>query len=179
MFNTLKFTAVAAIVAVALPVSAFAATIQGQLDISGIVNLENSDFSATGSADLDENGLVNRATDDFGSFAAFGSVATLTDIDFSAPGDIWSVGGFTFSAISFHSFENAAVRAFTALGVISHDEFDDTAGTLTFTSQENGNAVEVSFSSTTTPSAVPVPAAGLLLVGALGGLGALRRRKKA
>jgi hypothetical protein len=99
----------------------------------------------------------------------------LEDISFAAPGTIWSVGGFSFLAESFTDFLDTGVKAFTALGTISGNGFDDTPGVLTFSAQSGG--ATVSFSSTTTPAPIPVPAAGFLLIGALGVLGAMRRRK--
>ncbi len=159
------------------PMKADAATITGQIDIGGTVNLNNSAFSASGSADLNDPGVVLFALGDFDTFVTFGDLVALTDIDFTSPGDIWSVGGFTFTATAFSGFVDAAQKAFTAAGIISGNGFDDTNGTLTFTAQENDPAVTVSFSTTTVP--VPLPAGGLLLLTALGGVAALRRRRKA
>ena len=176
MFDKLKMLGLAAAFAVAAPVAALAATISGQIDITGSVNLNTSDFSASGNADLNNPGVVIIATGDFAAFTSPGSLASLTDIDFTAPGAIWAVGGFTFTASAFSDFQDTSTKAFTADGVISGNGFEDTDGILTFTSQENGDAVTVSFSSTTTP--VPVPAAGLLLTTALGGLAFARRRRK-
>jgi hypothetical protein len=47
---------------------------------------------------------------------------------------------------------------------------------FTFDSDNINNSGSIA-ATITAPAAVPLPAAGLLLVGALGGLGALRRRK--
>ena len=173
-FDKLKYVAVAAVISIA-PLTASAATISGQIDITGTVNTGTSSFSATGIADLNPKGIVVIADGDFNSLTPFVSLATLTDINFAAPGQIWSVGGFSFVASSFFDFLDTGTKAFSARGIIAHAGFDDTDGLLTFTAQ-SGRA-KVSFSSTTTPAPVPVPAAGFLLVGALGGLAALRRRK--
>ena len=177
MFDKLKMVGLAAAFAVAAPVAALAATISGQIDISGTVNLDTSDFSATGNADLNNPGTVLIATGDFGSFTAPGAAAALNDIDFTAPGAIWAVGGFTFTATAFSDFQDTTTKAFKANGVIAGNGFEKTLGVLTFTSQENGDVVTVSFSSTTTP--VPIPAAGLMLATALGGMAFARRRRKA
>jgi len=170
----LKPVIAAAFLALA-PIAAAAMPISGQIDISGQVNLAGSDFSIGGNVDLLDPGLVTGATGDFASTAGFGDLVTLTDIDFAAPGDIWSVGGFTFTASVFTDIINGATNSFTALGTVIGNGFDVTSGILTFTAQSG--QTEVSFSATTV---VPLPAAGFLLVGALGGLGFLgRRRKKA
>lgn len=173
-FDKLKYVAVAAVISFT-PLAASAATISGQIDITGTVNTATSSFSATGGADLNPTGIVVIADGDFSSLTPFVSLAALTDINFAAPGQIWSVGGFSFVASSFFDFLDTGTKAFSAQGIISHAGFDDTAGLLTFTAQSG--AAKVSFSSTTLPASVPVPAAGFLLVGALGGLAALRRRK--
>jgi len=169
----LKPAIAAAFLALA-PLAAAAATISGQIDISGQVNLAGSDFSITGNVDLEDPGLVTSATGDFATTVSFGDLVALTDIDFNAPGTIWSVGGFMFTASAFANIIDGATKSFTALGTVSGVGFDDTAGVLTFTAQ--GGQSSVSFSATTV---VPIPAAGLMLLGALGGLGMLRRRRKA
>ena len=46
------------------------------------------------------NGSVIAAVGDFSSLGA-GDPVTLTDIDFSSPGVIWTAGGFSFTADSF------------------------------------------------------------------------------
>lgn len=173
MFNKIKTLGLAAVVTVAMPVSAFAAMISGQIDITGNVHLPTSNFNSSGNADLEPTGVVTIATGDF-SGISFGTLADVFDIDFTSPDKIWSVGGFTFTALSFSDFQDTTTKAFKAIGTISGNSFDDSLGTLTFTSQTNDPAVKVSFSSTTT---VPVPAAGVLLVGGLGALAVARRRK--
>lgn len=184
MISQLKRAGIVATV-MSLPFVANAATINGQVDIAGVVSLPTSDFSATGNADLSDFGSVILATGDFAGFLNPLDVVTLSDIDFSSltPASVWEVGGFSFVASTFDSFQDGAVKAFNALGVISHASFDDTVGTLSFTAQENGGALNVSFSTTTTtidgaPSPVPVPAAGPLLLIGLGGLALARRKKR-
>ena len=181
MKNILSKTGVGALIigaALAVsPMKADAATISGQMDISGLVNLNNSTFSQTGNADLSDSGVVIQALGDFSSSVSAGDLVALTDIDFTAPGQIWTVGGFAFTASSFYDFIDSTTKAFAADGVLSGAGFDNTPGTLTFTAQTNKQTVNVSFSSTTVP--IPLPAGGLLLLTALGGVAALRRKRKA
>ena len=180
-----KSTFLAAIVALigtfsVMSSDAEAATINGQIDISGTVNLGGaSDFSAGGNADLEGPSFVLIATGSFNGLV--GDAVTLTDISFAAPGDIWEVGGFTFTALSFSDIVGGTVGplfSFNAVGEITGNGFDPTPGSLTFTTQQNNpNNVTVSFSSTT--NAVPLPAGVLLMGTALAGFGVMRRRRKA
>lgn len=166
-------------VAVALffaPVAASAITVSGQIDIGGSVNLLNSDFSIGGNVDLNDPGFVALApTGDFAGIAQFTNVA-LVDIDFGAPGTIWTVGDFSFVATAFKNIVDDVTKGFTAIGFIADSSggFEDTTGTLSFSTQAGGGT-SVSFSSTTV---VPLPAAGLLLISAFGGLVFMRRRQQ-
>jgi len=160
--------------AIALPGVAGAATINGQIDISGTVNLGTSSFTPTGSVDLNNPGTVMVVTGDFATFAAVGHSATMTDVDFTTPGQIWTVDGFTFTAASFSNIVDGLFKTFTAAGTIAGNGFDATVGILNFSAQDA--QATVSFSTTTT--AVPLPASSLLLLGGLGSLVALRRRRR-
>ncbi len=172
----LKNLFVAAVVA-SLPMAASAATVTGQIDIAGNVNLPTSVFSAAGGADLEPTGIVTNATGGFASFAtAFLTAATLTDIDFATDAVVWEAGGFTFTSTSFYNFVDTAVlKGFSALGVITGNGFDATDGMLAFSAQPLNGLTQVSFSSTTTP--VPVPAGILLLGTALAGFGLVGRKR--
>ena len=168
---------IALVLALALtPIAAKAATVDGQIDISGTVNLPSSDFTSGGNVDLNDPGVVLLATGDFATYTAPFSLVSLTDIDFTAPGEIWSVGGFTFTASAFQNVVDGLIKGFTAIGTITGNGFDATDGVLNFSAQDS--QATVAFSTTTTPVPVPVPAAGLLLLSGLGGIAALRRRKK-
>lgn len=179
MIEKIKMLGLATAFAVAAPLAASAATISGQVDIGGTVNLENSDFMGgdAGVADVDLNdpGFVVFGTESFAGLFQ-GQSVSLYDIDFDAPGVIWEVANFVFTATSFAI--DTAENAFTAVGLISDTDgvLEDGAGFMQFTTQ-NGQTL-VSFSSTTT-TPVPVPAAGLMLITGLGGLAAARRRRKA
>lgn len=183
------------------PAIASAATIIGQLDITGqaitrdLTDAVAGDVVAGGSAadtagtdvtfiDLDAGTAGTQAfvTGASGTFAAEGltpgTMAEMFDIDFSAaPTNVYQVGIFTFEAQSFHSFLQTAIpsnKSFTASGVLSAVGYTDTIAVMSFTSQNAD--VAVSFSTTTT---VPLPAGVLLMGTAIAGFGVMRRRKKA
>lgn len=167
------FKSIAVAVALILaPLAVSAMPISGTIDINGGVLVGSSEFTPTGSVVFATvpGAEVFIATGDFDTFVDNGDAVTLTNIDFTSPDTIWSVGGFTFTA---SVFTNIAERAFTALGIVSGNGFDDTQGLIQLTTQD-GNGV-VSFSSTTV---VPLPAAGLLLISAFGGLVFMRRRQQ-
>lgn len=177
-----------AVALLALPVTANAAMIDGQLDVSGLLDRDNSEFASTGQIDFTSTGGLLQATGDFASIVTPGVTPfTFTDIDFSAPGVIYSGGGVTFTASSFRDFDNAFPgRSFVANGFLSASGFDDTPGVFALSTQSTGQAREeatVSFSSTTdtvaAPAPIPVPAAGLLLLGGLGAFAVARTRKAA
>ena len=153
-----------------------AAIIDGQLDITGIVNVNNSTFAPGGFLDFDGDGTVVIATGDFSSIA-LGSSATLFDLDFSAPEDAYSVGGFTFTTDNYFDFDNEFPgRGFSATGVLSAAGYTNTAGLLTLSTQSNTSSqILASFSSSTTATPIPLPASVLLLLGGLAGLGAVSR----
>lgn len=174
--------------AVATPIGAMAATIDGLINITGdAFTIDLSDIIANGvgsdtagvDVDFDPNtGDVTSATGAFTALA--GSTADLFDIDFSAavPAAVWTVGNFTFSATSYADFGTfGATQGFTAYGILTDitGTLDDTDATLLFSTQ--GNNALISFSTTTV--SVPVPAGMLLMGTALAGFGVMRRRKKA
>eukprot|EP00003_Mantamonas_plastica_P006917 TRINITY_DN15725_c0_g1_i1.p1 TRINITY_DN15725_c0_g1~~TRINITY_DN15725_c0_g1_i1.p1 ORF type:complete len:179 (+),score=41.91 TRINITY_DN15725_c0_g1_i1:32-568(+) len=176
MFDKLKTLGLAAIIAVAAPIAASAATLSGSLGIAGNIDGVESDIEAGGDV-VFVNGFVLNSSGDFSSLS-LGQTVTLTDIDFDVVGTtVWAVDGFEFSVSSYADFlDDGTYLGFTAYGVISKDGFDDTDGMMVFTTQDEGKA-NVTFSATTTT--VPVPAAGLMLITGLGGLAAVRRRRKA
>jgi hypothetical protein len=173
----------AAAMAAALPIAADAAMLNGQLDITGVVNVQTSEFEPGGALDFDQGNIGNFvviADGDFAPFVSVLDVPTLFDLVFAAPQDVWSVGGFTFQATSFFDFDNDFPgRGFAANGILTGNGFDPTPGMLTLSTQSN-NATQTmaSFSSTTTATPIPLPASVLLLLGALGGMGVLSRRGK-
>ncbi|MFD1694346.1 VPLPA-CTERM sorting domain-containing protein [Roseibium aestuarii] len=172
VLNSLKKLAAAAVLGVAVlgaAGSVEAAPISGAINIQGNVN---NPTSLTG-VDFASNAFVLGAQGDFTS-ALFLPVS-MTDIDFSNLGQVWSVAGFNFaltSLITAPVLNNANGINFVARGLITKAGYDDTYGVFSFSSNAVGSLA--SFSSTT---AVPLPA-GLLLIGTgVAGLGLMGRRK--
>ena len=115
-------------------------------------------------------------------------VFSLTDC--CAYGDTWSISG---DFVGASSVGLAAIAVPLGLGVFtgafdpawldaasSHFQLALAAGTYSiFVSGDGGGGLPASFGVRVDTAAVPVPAGGLLLLAALGGLGLLRRRNKA
>lgn len=159
--------------------SVWAAQINGAIDIGGEVTVAST--NSLDFVDFVNNGSVIVVAGDLDTFINPGDSVVLTDIDFTTPGEIWSVGGFTFTASSFNNVmaNLQGGKDFSATGVLAGQGFDPTPGLFQFSSQTSG--ILASFSSSTSAEAeVPVPAtlalvsAGLIVLGA-----AARRRSKA
>ncbi|WP_050929937.1 VPLPA-CTERM sorting domain-containing protein [Aestuariivita boseongensis] len=184
MFNYKNFIAACAIALA--PVGAMAATITGQIDITGALNWGASTMADDGQAIFDGSGTADNAfvalPQPTGSFSTLssGDPATVYDIDFDLGSDqvVWEAGGFTFTATSFYGFEDTSgTKAFSASGWLTGNDYDPTEGFMRLSAQDvNGSGGIISFSSTTVP--VPLPAGGLLLLTALGGMAVVRRRRK-
>lgn len=173
----IKKIALAAVL-MAAPLTANAALVNGAINITGDLNGPLSDF-ASGDLGTDDivfasAGVIGATT---GDFAGVVGPATMFDIDLDALAtNVWSVGGFTFSLTGVQSL--ITIGSFSILegvGVITGNGYDATNAFLNFSS--NGSSTLASFSTTT--SAVPVPASGLLLLGALGAAAVARRKSKA
>lgn len=147
-----------------------------QIDIVGVVDVQNSNFEPGGLLIFEGDGLVNIATGDFAGL--MGSSATMSNLTFTPPEQVWSVGGFTFTAESYFDFDSAIPgRAFKSTGFISGNGFEPTPGILALSTQSTSpSQVNASFSSSTI-STIPLPASVLMLFGALGGLAVLGRRR--
>lgn len=177
MFKKIKTLATISALTVAMPFAASAATITGLIGIEGDLVLGGSEFTATGNVDFDGDGETSTATGSFSGIAA-NTAVTLNDFDFTdVLPTIWAVGDFIFVASHFFDFDNVgSIKGFVANGIISDTvgDLEDTYGQLIFSANESSS--KATFSSVT---AVPVPAAGLLLIAGLGALGVAGRRKKA
>lgn len=175
--RTLAFAAALA----AFPLVGQAVPVSGQLDITANVNLVNSEFSETGNVDFtDEPGFATIATGSFESVnkpsEGATTLFTLFDTEFESPDTIYQGGGFEFIASEFFDFEDGDTpMGFKARGIIRAAGFDDTPGLFSFSTQSD--EVIASFSSTTT--VVPLPASVLMLMGALGGLAFIGKRRSA
>ena len=176
---TLKSFIAAAVVAISgaltalAPAQATTISVGSQLDIVGVVDVQNSSFQPGGSLVFVGDGIVNVAT---GGFAGLvGSTADLFDLNFAPAEKVYSVAGFTFTATSYSNFDNAFPgRSFIARGILSHLDFDNTPGIFALSTQNvSGRQVLASFSSST--MAIPLPASVLMLMGGLAGLGVVSR----
>lgn len=159
------------------PSPAEAATVSGQVEIAGIIDVTASDFSETGSVSFTFPGFALFGTGDFASDA--GTFVSLFGFDFDAAGEqtiLTLASGISFVAQSFSDIQDDAIKSFTATGFLSGGAFEDTFASLNFATSGSSNAV-TSFVSSVAP--VPVPASGILLVGALAGFGLMKRRRKA
>ena len=157
------------------PVLASAATVAGQVELSGTYNPATSSFTAAGGVDMVSPGTVQSVTEDFDTYVDPLDAVSFQDVDFTAPGVIWSVGGFTFTATSFTAIAQGFVQGFSAIGIVSGNGFEDTTGILSFSTL--GNVANISFGIVSAP--IPTPATGGLLLTGLVAAAALRRRNRA
>ncbi len=180
MLKNIKVVAAAAALSLAA-VSAHAATISGNVQITGGIDLDASTFASNGNVTFAGTSSAQNGSGTL-SVVNPNSVALVSDIDFSQVGQtIWTIvtGGFTFSATAFADFDDNEGQ-FTATGVLSAAGFEDTVALLAFDTVALGGAESYTAQIVSTDAAVapvPLPAAGFLLVGALGGLAAAGRRK--
>lgn len=178
----LRTLAIAAAVA-AVPFAAHAVMLTGQLDIVGVVDLDDSDFVSGGFVDFEPNQSSGVLIAE-GDFAAFsGTTFDLFDVTLSGSQLVYSGDGLTFTANEFFGFDNDVSdgdRGFMARGLLELAGFESTPGLFSFSTQENSPGQSIaSFSSTTTATPIPLPASVLMLMGALGGLAFIGKRRAA
>ena len=176
MLKLLKTAGVASALSLAA-ISANAATIEGDLTFAGVVLVPTTDYSVTGGVDIfGDAGFTTASSGDFAGV----SITSVFDIDFDAPGTLFELSnGVSFVASAFVGLVDGA---FSAIGTLTGGIFDDTAATLDFASGDFiPDALDFYTADVTitdgSVAPVPLPAAGFLLVGALGGLTVAGRRK--
>lgn len=184
MFNKLK----AATAALALTVaagSASAATVTGSISFAGSILTNTTNIAAGGNVDINEAG--NTATILSSGADLAGLDVTIADFDLTTTGvTLLSLSnGIEFVVGAFAGFfTDGAESSFTAIGELVGGGFETTVATFSLSSADTDLNVTDFYVAELTAvddnvAPVPVPAAGFLLVGALGGLTALRRRKAA
>lgn len=167
MFDTLKYMAVAATLALA-PVSASAVTFVQDGETHSIGNGSEfiGDVSAAGGAG--EWAVQFDSAVDPLQATVFATIGRINFANFANLMMAWEdLGGTVLSSLTFSRGDNELTTLFAApnLSQVLRISWTDSFAGANFD-------VEVAAS-------VPVPAGGLMLVGALGGLAALRRRKSA
>lgn len=175
MFDLLKKTAVAAAVSIAmLPAAASAVTLDatnnitntGSFDIFGGPYFFGASFSGT-----DTSGMF--------SFDFFNSSATDKTVGVTVGTVLQStakfIGGVTAEWLNGNSIfiPEGKTQVFEITTLLAAGSSDTLK--ITFGDPSGGGRADIDL----TVAAVPLPAGGLLLLGALGGLAALRRRKQA
>lgn len=158
----------------------------------GVANGRDNALNALGAADGGFFELGFGSTADFTFGTLFNGDVTAFEVTFGTPGAFPEIvevsvglGAAPFTTIgtltnSDASGANGGSLTITGGGLFDTVRLTDMSPvTSTFENDVNGNPVGGFDINAVRVSAVPVPAAGLLLLGALGGFAGLRRRRKA
>lgn len=159
----------AAAIAVALPVAAYAVPIVAEGNFNGATLYSDSTVSTTYTADAGTAWLIEDI-----AFTAIGNWADIEKVTITFGDDAdeitfvgWAPGQSPNSATGTISAPFVVTSSFT----ITYTYAPGGAATVGMMTYFDATQVEI--------PAVPLPAGGLLLLSALGGVAALKRRKKA
>lgn len=192
-----KFNTAGAVLALALlPMSANAATFNitnGTNDIGGLNTVIGSQFNiaegSTAATMLVADSLVNvtlvKAADEIDTIAALGFNFTPVPSTGKASASLSTLSFADFGSTKVYLSQDATIDGGDLMATMSGagdsfligDVFGASPFFVIFDWTNDTTASSLSFQIGV--SAVPVPAAGFLLLGALGGLGMMRRRRKA
>ncbi len=182
--HMLKLVSIAALAFAASSIAS-AAMINGALTIAGgaTLNADSTD-DATGVVTWRDPVVLSR-DGDFASTVSVGDdvamVAPWTFASVAEVSNFWSVGGFSFDLTSSYVFlQSGGDLIVKGTGWISGNDFEATAGTWNFTSQDPSANGVFSFSASTAArptTSVPDGGATVALIGSvLLGLGSIARR---
>jgi hypothetical protein len=160
-----------------------AAQISGSITFRGGVELDAASVNDADQVTDWIDARVQSRSGDFSSFVSVNdSVAFFDPWSFNsgAISGFWSVGGFTFDLTSSSvQFQGGGFLSVSGTGTISGHNFEATAGTWRFSTQDDAADGEFSFSSASRAVAAAVPDGGMtvfLLGLALSGLGFFSRK---
>lgn len=106
---------------------------------------------------------------------SFGSAQTLSGFKFNAEGHT----ALTSNVLTLTYAINGGILQSTSFAALAASSFDNVTSITFGFDDQNRTGDQYYIAAITAVSAVPVPAAGVLLLSALGGLGLARRRKQA